>query len=642
MMLGQEMTPAEGARLMAARNLRTFPCPRGEKKPKSKNWQRLATLEPSKIAELFDGKTCNVGVLTDGRLVLDIDALKGGLDWSRRSELPRTFTIRTARGGFHHYYDLPDGVTLSGSVETVAPGIDVRANGNLAIGPGSVFDGRSYVVEDDAPITEAPGWLIALCATCRAPKSEVRTVGDLDSPTAIESARAYLQGPAPEAIEGSGGDTTTYKVACFVLDRGVTPETALDLMLEHWNNRCSPPWEPDDLEKKVQNAAQHRQAAIGRDNPAVGFVPIILPTSEAEDVDGVLEFSSEVTREEIMAASLRDIVKGMIAPAMSATLYGETGVGKSHIALDLAFHVAHGLDYHSIKTRKVPVLYVQLEGVAGFRKRIFATREKFGDAGSYFARLKLQVSLAKDANGMKGADTIVAAVKSLKERTGSDSCLVIIDTKARATAGDNENDGADMSNFSENRQGYIARETDACVLVVHHPNKGGEYRGHSGQKAGDDLVLKVERGRVTAEKVKDGIEGPFFSFSLETVHLGADADGHPVTTCVVSKAAAAPLAPKSERPLKEAKEVSILRAAFAKVSREMIHPETGEVVEGATTGAVRDEFNASYPTGEVEPKKAQATRRTGWSRAFQKKRPTEFRVRTFEGVKIMWTDRAEW
>ena len=98
-------------------------------------------------------------------------------------------------------------------------------------------------------------------------------------------------------------------------------------------------------------------------------------------------------------------------------------------------------------------------------RSILATTEKFGDPGSYFARLKLQVSLAKDATGLKGAETIISAVRHLKLKTGSDSCLVIIDTKARATAGDNENDGADMSSFTEKRQGYIARETDACLAV---------------------------------------------------------------------------------------------------------------------------------------------------------------------------------
>lgn len=642
MTLGQIMTPLDGAKLMAARGYPVFPCQPGAKVPKRKNWQRGATRDPGEIETIFAGAACNVGVPTDGHLVVDIDAHKGGLTWAHLSDLPPTFTVRTARGGLHYHYALPAGVDVGCSVEKIGPGIDTRANGGLVIAPGSKVGDGCYTVADPSPIAAAPAWLLELCQSYRTPKSTVRVLGELDTPGALESARSYLLNAAPEAIEGSGGDNTTYKVACAVKDRGVSPETALDLMLEHWNERCDPPWEPDDLAEIVAHAYRYGQAPAGRDNPEFGFVPIEMPRTEADDVGGLLEFSSDVSREDLLAASARDIVKGMIAPGMSATLYGETGVGKSHIALDLAFHIAHGLDYHGVKTRKVPVLYVQLEGIAGFRKRIFATAEKFGDPGAYFARLKLQVSLAKDAQGQKGAETIIRAVERLKLRTGSDSALVIIDTKARATAGDNENDGADMSAFAEKRQGYIARETDACVLVVHHLNKGGEYRGHSGQKAGDDLVLKVERGKVTAEKVKDGVEGPLFSFALEQVHLGHDRDGFPVTTCVVTKALVAASLPKAERTRKEPKEAATLRAAFLKVAQERAHPETGEPVNCAPIDAVRDEFFASYPTGEADVKKAGAAKRTAWWRAFRHKLPPDLKVRTFPSGELMWCERAEW
>ncbi len=636
------MTPLEGAKFMAARGYPVFPCRPGAKVPSRKNWQRHATRDPDLIETIFDGAACNVGVPTDGRLVVDVDVHKGGSEWSQLKSLPPTFTVRTARGGLHYHYNLPTGSEVGCSVDKIGLGIDIRANGGLVVAPGSKVGGGYYTVADPSPVAEAPGWLIALCQGYRPVKSEIRQVGDLDTRPAVESARAYLEFSAPEAVEGSGGDNTTYKVACAVLDRGVSPEAALELMLEHWNDRCSPPWEPEDLRKKVENAAEHRQAAIGRDNPAAGFCVIELPGVEANDIGGLLEFSAELTREDILATSLRDIVKGMIAPGMSATLYGETGVGKSHIALDLAFHVAHGLQYHGLKTRKTPVLYIQLEGVSGFKKRIIATREKFGDPGDYFARLKVPVSLAKDANGLKGADVIITAVRHLQRKTGSDSCLVIIDTKARATAGDNENDGADMSAFTEKRQGYIARETDACVMTVHHPNKSGDYRGHTSQKAGDDLVLKVERGKVSAEKVKDGIEGPFFNFALDQVRLGTDADGAAVTTCVVSKMAATVAVAKPDRARKEPIAVTVLLRAFEKIKREIASPDTNEIVDGAWMNRLREEFFATYPTGEADHKKAQAAKRTAWCKAIRKKLPAGMTIRAFDSGELIWQARREW
>lgn len=619
---------------------------RGTKDKPQADWANGgATVNPADAFDNFAGQAVNIGIRTDRLIVVDVDGHREGFTTiARHPELPSTYTVRTPNGGLHLYYRAPAGASFSGGVNRLGHGVDVKAGPrNYVVGAGSSFNDKEYMLEGDTAIIEAPAWLCEHLGTARERSVDApKTLGEIDTLASIESARAYLDRSAPLAVEGAGGNETSYRVACAVKDRGVSPETALELMLEHWNSRCSPEWEPDDLETIIRNAYQYGQAAIGRDNPAAGFTPIDLPPAELDDVETFLERPSDITREGILAASARDILKGMIAPGMGATLYGETGVGKSHIALDLAFHIAHGLDYHGLRTRKVPILYIQLEGVAGFRKRILASCEKFGDPGAFFVRLKVPVSLAKDAAGLKGADLVIRAVKHLKAKTGSDSALVIIDTKARATAGDNENDGADMSSFSEKRQGYIARETDACVLTVHHAGKAGDYRGHTSQKAADDLVLKVERGRVTAEKVKDGVDGPFFSFALQQVQLGSDADGTAVTTCVVAKSPAKLDAAANGRPATKRKEVTTFLAAFQKVAREQAHPETCEAIDGAMADVVRQEFFASYPAGETNPKAAQATKRKAWGRAIRELLPPEFKVRTFGGAELIWCEKTEW
>ena len=45
---------------------------------------------------------------------------------------------------------------------------------------------------------------------------------ELDTDTAIERAIDYLVNTSPEAIEGSGGDQTTYEIACWIKDYGLT------------------------------------------------------------------------------------------------------------------------------------------------------------------------------------------------------------------------------------------------------------------------------------------------------------------------------------------------------------------------------------------------------------------------------------
>ncbi len=71
--------------------------------------------------------------------------------------------------------------------------------------------------------------------------------------TLVERARKLLDGH-PAAIEGSGGNRTTFAAACaLVWGFGFTPEEAMPLMLEY-NGRCEPPWRPRDLERMLRNA----------------------------------------------------------------------------------------------------------------------------------------------------------------------------------------------------------------------------------------------------------------------------------------------------------------------------------------------------------------------------------------------------
>ena len=93
---------------------------------------------------------------------------------------------------------------------------------------------------------------------------------ELDTPEACRSVTAYLKRAKP-AVEGEGGDNHTIVVANTVGDYGISEGKALELMLEHWNDRCSPPWEPEELQKKIQSARKSRQNPIGIASPEYTF-----------------------------------------------------------------------------------------------------------------------------------------------------------------------------------------------------------------------------------------------------------------------------------------------------------------------------------------------------------------------------------
>lgn len=78
--------------------------------------------------------------------------------------------------------------------------------------------------------------------------------------TLVERARKLLDGHPP-AIEGSGGNATTFAAACaLVWGFGFSPEEAMGLMLEY-NQRCEPPWNQRDLDRMLRNVLnrQHKE-----------------------------------------------------------------------------------------------------------------------------------------------------------------------------------------------------------------------------------------------------------------------------------------------------------------------------------------------------------------------------------------------
>ena len=68
----------------------------------------------------------------------------------------------------------------------------------------------------------------------------------------VQSARNYLA-KVPGAISGQGGSNQTFKAACKLARFGLTDEEAMPLFRE-WNQKCEPPWEEKDLQKKLRDA----------------------------------------------------------------------------------------------------------------------------------------------------------------------------------------------------------------------------------------------------------------------------------------------------------------------------------------------------------------------------------------------------
>lgn len=598
----------------------------------------------------------------------------------RHGKLPETFHVRTGTGGHHIYFRMPAGVRIPQRAGDIAPGLDVRGSTGYVIAPGSVLsDGREYREIDGRgfdDIAAAPDWLLFMAVFGKRRREDLEKIGirgpdDLGCEPwqwadrvreMLRPERPRLQGTLTESgadeirryvgkgiaaeieairgLEEGGRDTGINNAAIKIWsllngaeELGVDVNDIAEKAGADFDEACSSLGDEFSSHEFVDDKWTRAQAdADPRD---IGYVPRGRAEDEFGDVSTAIAstttdrllFPRDISWDRISQIHANALVSGILLPGETGTIYGTHSTGKTFVALDLAFSIAQGREWHGRSVKQAPVLYVSLEGVTGFDKRTLAAIKGFGDPGTCFARMVSRVLLNKSDAGKKGAQEVIAACRDLERINGRPVGLVIIDTKARATAGDNENDNADQAVYQELRTGLIARETGAAVLTVHHESKAGSYRGGSAAPAGDDVILHVERlsngRRVTAEKVKDGEDGiALFDFELQSVDLGADENGEIVTSCIVSKSE-----PKRQTTETVRKAERVLREAFATMEASG-NIEVGELPGTATPGCradldmARDVFIGAY-AGATPSERDVETASRAW-RSIVRKLPSDF------------------
>ncbi len=133
---------------------------------------------------------------------------------------------------------------------------------------GDVFSECTAIVE-----LQAVGEALYAMAKERPKKGSAVNNGTTSGPVWVQHAtngadvddriKAYLDTCDP-AIEGQGGHDTTFRVACKVV-RGFdrTDDQALRLLMDHYNERCQPPWLEADIRHKIEGARNASDPPIG-------------------------------------------------------------------------------------------------------------------------------------------------------------------------------------------------------------------------------------------------------------------------------------------------------------------------------------------------------------------------------------------
>lgn len=525
----------------AGRGFRVFPLHPGRKTPVSKGWTESATSDAATIAAEWGELDYNVGVLTDGLIVVDVDVKSGkdGIGSLFALDLPLdTLITRTPTGGLHVYYTGPDRGLSAGKLGS---GIDIRAYHGYVIAPGSWLDaghpenkgaGGFYQLDNDAPVQAAPQSLVARLDAPR-DRNTSAPAADLDRPDAILRVRQYLENEAPVAVEGDSGDHVTFRIAAVVKDMGVGQETALQLMLAHWNERCSPPWRADELAVKVENAFAYGTSPPGLASPQAIFAGVDIP--ELPPTNG---FRLDRFRHgEPKRKPTRWLVKKMLPERGVATLLAPSGAGKTFLSIHLAHALAKGLPFFDHKVQPGGTVILAAEAWDDFAIRLEALQEPAPLPITGFCVGHLGTPEALQAM----VDELLAEAADMQEAHGLPLRLVIIDTVSAAALVDDENDNAKVAGLLSTLA-RLGRDMNVLFLLVHHPAKKGDgARGAGAWRGGVDASLEVSRENEKAAirhleltKSRGAPRRDIGCFTLDVVKLGVDEDGEAIESCVLS------------------------------------------------------------------------------------------------------------
>lgn len=537
---------------LAEQGFRVFPIRPDSKVPKhGLPWKQAATTDVDCIRAWWkENPNYNTGVATGkGLIVVDVDVKNGksgaaSLEMLRAVDFPESYRVKTPSGGEHFYFKT-DQLHRSRVDLADFPGIDIRCEGGYVVGPGSMIDGKPYEAVE-AEIATLPAWFGKHLTNSAPRRSEQKSepLVELDLPENIDNAKNWLTNFAPEAIEGSGGDATTYEVACQCRDFGLCEATTLEVMLDCWNEqKAAPPWMPEELSLKVANAYSYGQNAPGSKTAAAEFdaVDIDEDIAVTPEVRERLERVREAARvgfenrhlasksangkrkkrylnyaEMISVPTPEWLVDGVLQERSSALMFGKSNTFKSFHAVSLACCVSTARRWHGASTKKGKALYVATEGeIAVGKLRIKGWMDRFdiphADRANIF-RYAQEVALDK-------AESVSQLIADMNEI--GDVKLCVLDIFAGTMDG-SEIEDTTARNWVRgvNR---ILRETGVTVLAVAHTGWRDETRArmHTHFWGSFDTRLRVtgDKDKLTSvmgvERHKDADSSGKWSFKLE-------------------------------------------------------------------------------------------------------------------------------
>jgi len=126
----------------------------------------------------------------------------------------------------------------------------------------------------------------------------------IESSVRYQLAKRLLEAMSP-AVEGQGGDNRTFVAACVGHDYALTEEEFWPLLVEY-NKRCEPPWDEEELKRKLSNAYKYSTLPQGWRLVGEGQDDVV----EAEDVKKLITRLLKFEKTAALGRTMRSMLSG--------------------------------------------------------------------------------------------------------------------------------------------------------------------------------------------------------------------------------------------------------------------------------------------------------------------------------------------
>lgn len=504
------------------------------------SWSAMSTTDVPTVASWFAGPYAGWSYVVDteksGIVVVDLDGAEGVENW-RALDLPRSLmSVRTRSGGFHGYYAADPEVPVYNSSSGPADRVDIRGQGGVVFGPGSVVEGvadQHWQLAAGAPIPVAhlPRVPASAINQLTAYRGRGRSIHHKSLSIQREQAYSNLLAARQQVLDlplGYGVNTAIWHLGAeagqWAAAVDAPDEAALDYVLAAVRERFGEVDGDDQraAERGVETGLERPwnffrlEDFISQDFTSAGM-PVPADLKSATFADALVDDYEDLLREPKPPA----LVHGLIDAGTYGLVFGPGGSGKSFVMLDIAASIATGRAWNGMATERGRVLYVAAEGTRGIAERLDAWRAAY--------RTKPPVTLFRRSLDVFGLlnptdyGDLVAYLRAASEN-GRPFAAVAFDTLNRCAPGAEENSAKDVSLINEKLAALRAFGT-AAIVLHHTPKDGSTPRGSTALLNATDWALRVSMSgaviTVDNDRQKDRASTGTWTFNLNTAGTSA-------------------------------------------------------------------------------------------------------------------------